>query len=233
MRTEARQTWRDVRDYIHGQILASKYRPGDKLPRDEDFAQELSCARTTVHRAMQSLVDDGVVERRRKGGTTVRSDPVTRTTLDIPITKVEIEARGHAYHHHLIDVCEDVPPPTVAARFGGADSGAALRIRALHLADGRPYVLEERWIALETVPEIRSVDLGTISANEWLVRNRPYNRCEVQIFADEISDHEVKYLEERPGSALLVLERTTWIDAAPITHVRAIHARGYRLLSNS
>ena len=89
-----RHSWREVRDHIRGQILDSTYRPGEKLPRDEGIAKELDCARSTVHRAMRSLAEDGVVERRRKGGTKVIPDPVMRTKLNIPITKGEIESRG-------------------------------------------------------------------------------------------------------------------------------------------
>lgn len=226
-----RQSWRDIRDHIHGQILDLTYRPGDKLPRDEDIARTLECARSTVHRAMRSLAEDGLIERRRKGGTTVRRDPVARTTLDIPIARAEVEARGQTYHHHLIGAEKEVAPPSVAARFGPDMAGSLLRIRALHLANGRPFMLEDRWVSLVTVPEMLSVNLGRISANEWLVHNRPFDRCDVQIFADRITDSEAQVMEVQAGGALLVLERMTFIDGAPITFVRVLHAPEYRLTS--
>ncbi|MCV6591311.1 MAG: GntR family transcriptional regulator [Silicimonas sp.] len=231
MTSAGRQSWRDLRDHIRGRILDQTFRPGDKLPRDEDLAQEFQCARTTVQRAMQALVDDGLVERKRKGGTTVRPDPVTRTTLDIPITRAEIEARGHGYRHHLIDRSTPEAPATIAARFGTPDPGKLLRLRALHLADGQPYVFEDRWVSFDTVPEIAAVDFSQVSSNEWLVRNRPYSRCEVQIYASPCTADEAAIMEVEPGTAMLVLERTTWLDEAPITHVRALHAPGYRLIT--
>ncbi len=232
MKTNPRQSWKDVRNHIRGRILDSTYRPGDKLPRDEDIARELACARTTVHRAMRSLADDGLVERRRKGGTIVRPDPVTRATLDIPITRLEIEARGHVYSHHLIRKTEQAATAAIAARFGQSVPGDLLHIAALHVADGRPYVLEDRWISLATVPEIRDVDLATTSANEWLVHNRPYSRCDVQIHATTCTETEAECMEIAKGSAVLVLERTTWINREPITFVRSLHAPGYRLMSS-
>jgi GntR family histidine utilization transcriptional repressor len=64
--------------------------------RDEDIALELGCARTTVQRAMQDLSMAGLVERKRKGGTHVRTDPVTRATFDIPITRREVEQRAQS-----------------------------------------------------------------------------------------------------------------------------------------
>ena len=63
-----RLSWKDVRDEIHEAILSGRYGPGDRLPRDADIADGLNCARSTVQRAMQDLFNNGLVERRRKGG---------------------------------------------------------------------------------------------------------------------------------------------------------------------
>ena len=229
MTAPARMSWTDVRDTIHARILDGTHRPGDKLPRDEDIAAEFGCARTTVHRAMQALAEAGVVERRRKGGTTVRTDPVARATLDIPITRLEVEARGARYGYQLIDLARAAAPPTVTAACELPAPHEMLRIRALHLADARPYIFEDRWIDLETVPEIERVDLTAVSANEWLVLNRPHSRFTLGIFARGASAEDARMMEVDDGTALLILERTTWIADAPITFVRATTAPGYRL----
>ncbi|MCY4153023.1 MAG: GntR family transcriptional regulator [Aestuariivita sp.] len=223
--------WKDVRDHIKRQILNSTYKPGDKFPRDKDIALELNCARSTVHRAMRSLADAGIVERRRKGGTFLKPEPVTRTTLSIPITRVEIEDRGYEYRHFLVSAKATKATPAIATRFGADKASRLLQIQALHLADNRPYVMEDRWISLDTVPEFVDVDLTQISANEWLVCNRPYSRCDVQISAHTITGEAGKFLEAAEGAATLVLERTTWIDDNPITHVTATHTPGYRLVT--
>ncbi len=229
MNKDRRLGWKDVQNHIHTHIQNCTYRPGDQLPRDEDLAKELGCGRSTVHRAMRSLADLGLVERRRRGGTTVKIDPVTRATIDIAITRLEIEARGYLYTHHIVQQKTILPHPSIAARFNATNLGQLLYIRSLHLADGRPYVCEDRWIVLDTVPEIKGVDLEQISANEWLVRNRPYSRCDVQIYATPATVEEAELMQTNGREALLALERTTWIGEAPITHVRAIHTPAYRL----
>lgn len=226
-----RHSWREVRDRIHARILDRTWKPGDKLPRDEDIAEEFGCARSTVHRAMRDLSESGIVERRRRGGTTVRSDPVTRATLDIPITRLEVEARGGRYGYQMLrrEIAE--APPAVAANFGLTAPHRMLRVEALHLADGRPYIREDRWIDLETVPEIAEVDLTRQSANEWLVRNRPYNRFQVRLYAHNASAADAAEMGLAEGAALLIIERTTWNGADPITTVRATTHPGYQLVS--
>jgi len=226
-----RLSWRDVRDRIRDAILAGRYGPGDRLPRDADIAREFDCARSTVQRAMQDLSDSGLVERRRKGGTRVRPDPLTRATLDIPITRREVERKGGRYGYQLIRLMEGTAPRGVLAAFELASARPMLRVEALHLSDGRPYILEDRWICPETVPEIHDVDLSCQSANEWLVLNRPYSRCDIRFYAVRADDKVAGPLGTSVGAALFVTERTTWIDTAPITTVKAIATPGYQLLT--
>ena len=228
-----RLSWKNVRDEIHEAILSGRYGPGDRLPRDADIAEDLNCARSTVQRAMQDLSDSGLVERRRKGGTKVRSEPVTRATLDIPITRREVEQKGGRYGHQLINSTRTDAPRGVMATFELKKTQAMLRVEALHLSDGRPYILEDRWISLDTVPEITGADLTTQSANEWLVLNRPYNQCDLRFYATSANNRVADLLQIETGAALLVVERTTWIDNAPITTVQAITRPGYQLVTRS
>lgn len=230
---DGQQSWKEVRDRIHEWVLSGRYAPGDKLPRDADIALELACARSTVQRAMQDLADTAIVERRRKGGTRVRPDPVVRATLDIPITRREVEDRGGQYGYQLIRQTMEPPPRAVQAAMGLIAPRELLRVEALHLSDGRPYVFEDRWICTRTAPGILDIDLSRDSANEWLVRNKPYSRFDVKIFAVNADTRIAELMATSPGDALLAIERTTWIDDAPITSVRAITAPGYQLLSRS
>ena len=222
-------TWKDVREKIHVEILEGVYGPGDKLPRDMDIAGNLNCARTTVQRAMRDLADSGIVERRRKGGTRVRSDPVTRATLDIPDTRKEVEAKGATYGYQLVRRSLEIAPRSIVARFGLAEPQQMLRVEALHMADNRPYTFEDRWVSTETVPEILGVDLAIQSANEWLIHNRPYSRFDLRFYAETADARAANLLDIQPGEALLVIERTTWIGAAPITTLKATACPGYQL----
>ena len=228
-----RQSWKEVRDRIRDQILDRTYAPGDKLPRDADIAEQYGCARTTVQRAMQDLSDTGLIERKRKGGTHVRTDPVSRATLDIPITRLEVEKSGATYGYQLIDRRERPMPRDIAAKLEQVEPIPMLRVQALHLADHNPHIFEDRWVSLETAPEILDVDLTRDSANEWLVRNKPYTRFDLRIYAISADEETAKMLATEPGSALLVIDRTTWIGTAPITSVRSFTVPGYQLLASN
>lgn len=224
-----RHNWTDIRDEIKRRVLDRELLPGAKLPNDQDLAEEFGCARTTVQRAMQDLAQSGTVRRRRKGGTTITLHPITRTTFDIPITRLEIEAAGKEYGYFLVSREIGTSPAHVASSFGLAAPKELLHVAALHMADKKPYIYEDRWIDPSTTPEILDVDLSRESANEWLVRNRPYSDCEVRFMAKKATRHESEMLATDMEEALFVVERTTWINKAPITMVRALGSPGYQI----
>tara|TARA_B110000211_G_C13799100_1_gene429720 strand:- start:146 stop:544 length:399 start_codon:yes stop_codon:yes gene_type:complete len=109
-----------------------------------------------------------------KSGKHVRTDPVTRATLDIPITRKEIEQKNGVYGYQLIKVEMAETPLQIAANFNLSSPTIMLHIEAIHLANKRPYIFEDQWVSTETVPEITAIDLSKESANEWLVRNKRY-----------------------------------------------------------
>ncbi|HSF22025.1 MAG TPA: UTRA domain-containing protein, partial [Burkholderiales bacterium] len=70
------------------------------------------------------------------------------------------------------------------------------------------------------------------SANEWLVRQVPYTRAEHVLRAAAATPAEAEPLQVAVGSPLFVNERTTWVGADAITHVRLAHpAERFRIVT--
>lgn len=225
--------WTEIRDEIRRRVLERELLPGDKLPSDQELAKEFGCARTTVQRAMLELAQSGTVRRRRKGGTTITLHPITRATLDIPITRLEIEATGKTPGYTLISQDIKQTPEPVTKAFRLSQPVDMLHVKALHLADGAPYIFEDRWVCHTTTPEILDVDLSIESANEWLIRNRPYSDCDIRFLAQKATADEARLLQTNPDDALFVIERTTWVNSLPITMVRAVGKPGYHISTRS
>lgn len=218
-----------MHDEIKGWLLSSRYQPGEKLPRDEDIAAQLGCARSTVVRAMQELSASGMVDRRRRGGTLVSPHRVTRATLEIPVHRIDIEARGLRYGHELIAQSHETPPAEISARLRLAAPLPCLRLRAVHLADGRPFIYEDRWIAVAFPADA----LGEISANEWLVTHCPYDRVDVSCGAVEADAALAGALGSAPGRAHFYMRRTTWASEQPITTVESYYQAGHMVTLGS
>lgn len=223
------QSWQAVQREVLRRIEAREWRPGALIPGEVDLAREFGCARATVNRALRELAEAGVLERKRKAGTRVALHPVRMARFEIPIIRHDIAARGADYGYRLLE-CATRPLPAATAAALGLEAGQQLlHVRALHFADGAPFVLEDRWINVAAVPEITEVDLGEISANEWLVENVAFSKGDLAFSARGAEPEDARLLQAPAGAALFVTERTTCRGAQPITAVRLLYAPGYRL----
>lgn len=226
--TELRD-WRSVRAEILRRIQDRTWPPGAAIPSETSLAAEFGCGRTTVNRAMRALADDGFLHRRRRAGTTVARHPVRRAKLDIPVTRLEIEARGGVWKHAVLVRRHMRPPASIAAALGIAPNLRILFLRSLHLSDGTPFLFEDRWINTSLVPGALQADFTQYSANEWLVHNASYTRGDMIYFACNANAEQAEILDTEPGIAILAAERITFARDEGITHVRLFHGPNYRL----
>jgi GntR family histidine utilization transcriptional repressor len=223
------KNWRDAQAEILNRIHIRQWKPGDLIPNEVELAKELGCARTTINRALRAVAEAGLIERRRKAGTRVTVHPVRKATLNISIVRHEIEERKQSYSYVLKSRRTRKPPADIRAQMGLKNDAQAVHISALHLADGKPYVYEDRWVNNATVPAINSVDLKTQSANEWLVVNAPFTEGSIGFSAIQADAAIADILNVERDAALFMIERCTWDTGQSITSVKLIYAAGYRM----
>ena len=222
-------SWQDVQNEVLRRIRSRQWKPGDLVPGEIDLAREFGCARATVNRALQAVADSGLLDRRRKAGTRVAIHPVRKATLSIAIIKHEIEQKGLTYGYALISEKRQRPPSAIRARMQLCANLSVLHINALHIADGKPYVFEDRWINIKSVPDVANADFSRQSPNQWLVENAPFTSGDIAFSATIASKKEAEVLSCTGGDALFSIERSTWDLDQAITWVRLTFAPGYKM----
>ena len=213
---------------VERRIYTREWQPGQSIPNEADLAIELGCARVTVNRALRTLAEIGLLDRRRKAGTRVALHPISKATLSIPLIRNEIEASGKLYGYHLLSQRSKAAPSSVAQKFALLDHAQLLHVVALHEADGKPYVLEKRWINDKIMPHSENVSFAELSANEWLLQNTPFTHGDIDFSAKNASQREATLLKTKPNTALFVISRTTWDHEKAVTMVELVFHAGHR-----
>ncbi len=213
-------------------ITNREWGPGDLIPNEEDLAGVYGCSRATVNRALRELAEAGLIERRRKAGTRVARRSTRGAMLQIPLVRAEIEASSRRYGYVLLHRSTLTSDSALSGRLDVAKDTPVLFLRCLHLADGEPYQLENRWINLDTVPNAAEVSFEEIGPNEWLVAEVPYTRAEHIFSAATPTGDERDRLRLRPDEPVFVIERRTWLAEKPVTYVKLSHiGSSYRMVS--
>jgi GntR family histidine utilization transcriptional repressor len=220
--------WETIRAEVLRRIRARDWPPGALIPGEEALASEFQVARATVNRALRDLADAGVLERKKRAGTRVAELPVRRARLEVPVIRLDVLGRGLDYDFKLLaDRLAPAPVP-VTARLGLPEGQEMRFLETLHLAGGRPYVHETRWLNPEVLPA-SPPDFARVSANEWLVTHVSLVSGDIAFTAEPASQREAEVLGVPVGTALLIAERTTHGTRGPVTLVRLAHAPGHRV----
>lgn len=225
----SQSSYRDIKAEALRRIQSREWVPGGLIPSETDLAQEFDCARATINRALRELAEAGLLDRRRKAGTRVSLNPVRKATLDIPITRLEVEEKGSRYRHNILSSQRIPAPEHISARMNIRGNLDLLHLKTLHLADDRPYLFEDRWINIAAASGILEAPLDSISANEWLVQNVPVSGGDISFLAQSATPEDALTLGISEGAALFVVERLTWVSDTAVTLVRLAYPPGYRM----
>ena len=222
-------TYREIKADILARITGGDWGPGSALPGEMDLAETYGVARATVHRAMRELVEDGIVERKRKSGSRVRMAPLRQARFDIPVIRREVEAAGRAYGYRLLHAEVAPAPDWLRARLDLPQGARMRHLVCLHYADAAPIQHEDRWINLGLLPQAETADFASQTPTEWLMAQIPFSAVEIRIMATAADAELAEQMGCAPGTPLLRTERLTRWDDQPVTQVQLTHAPGYAM----
>ncbi len=221
--------FQDIREEVLNRIQTRIWPQGSLLPTELELAAEFGCARATVNRALRELADQGIVTRKRKGGTRVVTTPVKQAKLPITVVRQTIEDMNARYRYALVSRTVLGCPAWLQAKLGLAEGAQVLHLRCMHHADNRPFQFEERWINVSAVPDVVDEDFLTVGPNEWLLAQVPFSDAEIAFSAVPATGELQEFLSVPPGTPLFQMERTTWFRKDPVTFVRMTFHQGYQM----
>jgi GntR family transcriptional regulator, histidine utilization repressor len=213
-----------IRSDIEAKILSGEWGPGHRIPFEHELTEQYGCSRMTVSKAITTLAEAGLIERRRRAGSFVARPRVHSAVLDIPDLKSEIEGRGEAYGFQLLSC--DRRPAQGADEAELAGGRALLALRGLHFAAGRPFALEDRLISLRAAPEAARIDFAQVSPGAWLLEHIPWTEAENRISALAADAETARLLALPPKAACLAVERRTWRAGLGVTRVLQVFPGG-------
>ncbi|WP_406496885.1 GntR family transcriptional regulator [Streptomyces sp. NBC_01604] len=190
----------------HGQLA-----PGNLLGNEIDLSVRLGLSRPTVRQAIQSLVDKGLLVRRRGVGTQVVHSQVKRP-LELSSLYDDLEAAGQAPATQVVRN-ETVPASAdVAAALGLAEGGQVTVLERLRSTYGQPVAflcnyLPAGLLDLDTA-RLESTGLYRLMRSAGIT----LHSARQTIGARSATVEEAALLDEQEGTALLTMQRTAYDD---------------------
>jgi DNA-binding GntR family transcriptional regulator len=197
-------------------------KPGDRLDNELDLTQRLGVSRPTVRQAIQRLVDQGLVVRRRGLGTVVGPPRILRP---VALTSLYDDLKASDRHPATLVLAagQIEADPEVAAILSLAPGDRVLSLERLRLADGAPLALMHNYLPAGLLESwrVRPEDaLQTMGLYELLRSHGVHLHAGQQVIgARKATWHESKLLEVPRSATVLTMTRTTFDKAGqPVEH---------------
>lgn len=207
----------EIRGDLTRAIIGGDYKPGDKLPTEEQLAERFGASRPTVNKAIGSLASDGLVARRKRAGTIV----LAQSAFWLPIIDVSryVQDRGEDYSFEILSRTERVNGVDGLNWPDAPADTPVLALECLHFGNAVAVQHERRLINLNAVPEAAKARFEKTPPGPWLLRHVPWSASEHRIGAIGAGDVLARLFGVRRGTPCLGLHRATSHRDVPLTTV--------------
>ncbi|MFJ2114286.1 MULTISPECIES: GntR family transcriptional regulator [unclassified Streptomyces] len=196
---------------LEAAIERGRLAPGSLLGNEIELAGRLGLSRPTVRQAIQSLVDKGLLVRRRGVGTQVVHSQVKRP-LELSSLFDDLEAAGQRPATRVL--LNTLMPATaeVAAALGVAEGSEVVFVERLRYAHDEPMAYLHNWLPAG----LFDCDTGRLRATGLYRMMRSagitLHSARQSVGARAATEEEAERLTEPVGAPLLTMERTTFDD---------------------
>ncbi|MDR7533737.1 MAG: GntR family transcriptional regulator [Armatimonadota bacterium] len=216
-----------VESWLRQQVAGGRLQ-GACLPTEAALVRQLGVSRITIRRAMERLVQEGLIYRvpgrgtfanpRRAREFRIERNPVDLLGFEDDIRRAGLAAETVVLRRDWVDA-----PADVAAALGLASGEEVLWLYRRGTAGGRPLWVEDRYLVRRLGARLRPREAATPSLLATLARERglTVNRAQVRISACEARREEARHLGLRRGAPVLAAEFVVHADGSPVQLVRA------------
>lgn len=185
------------------------------------MAHRLAVSRPTARKALQRLVDGGLVVRRRGVGTQVAPTQVHRP-VELTSLNADLTQAGHRPTTLVLDYVVREATDEEGQRLAVPSGSEIVAVRRVRNADGEPIALLTNLIPARIAPS--RAELETDGLYD-LLRERDIHLATAHqsIGARNATKADAELLAEPRGAALLTMNRTTFDEKGDIVEV-GMHA---------
>jgi DNA-binding GntR family transcriptional regulator len=198
-----------ISELLEKSILSGQLSAGDRLENEISICERLGLSRPTIRRAIEELVDKGLLVRRRGLGTQVVHGQVTR---GVELTSLfdDLERAGRKPSTKIVKFQLVPADATIAQQLGVAIGEKVVFLHRVRSAGKTPVAVMQNWIH----PRFAHLTEGDVSKSglyAWLRTNGASIQVAKQkIGARRASTEESNLLEIEKNSPVLTLDRTAF-----------------------
>jgi GntR family transcriptional regulator len=197
--------------------------PDEALPPERDLAEEFSVSRITVRKALDGLVNEGLLTRRHGAGTFVASR-VEKNFSKLSSFTEDMISRGRTPRSEWLKRAEGSVTPEESLVLGLSPGTPVYRFHRIRFADEAPMALEYSTVPAFSLPSADAVGSSLYEALDAAGCRpaRALQRLRAVLFTAE----QAELLNVRTGDAGLLIERRGFLKDGRAVEFTQSYYRG-------
>ncbi|KRK47991.1 UTRA domain-containing protein [Secundilactobacillus kimchicus] len=211
-----------IHNEIKRKIEAGKWAVGDRIPSERELAVQFNVSRMTLRQAIQTLVDEGILERFVGSGTFVANQKVQEKMSGVTGFSDVMLAQGKQPSSKTISYHMMSPSLSEAEKLKLKDGDQVLRMERVRYGDDVPISFEVATIPASIIeglskPEVTDSLYRALETK----RNLQPGRAKQNVSASLASERVAELLDIKRGDAILRLRQVSYLqDGQPFEYVR-------------
>jgi GntR family transcriptional regulator len=213
------QLQRSLRDAIEKGVIA----PDDALPPERDLAEMLGVSRITVRKAIDELVEDGLLIRKQGSGTYV-SNRVEKNFAKLTSFSEDMRARGRDPRSVWMTRAAGTVTPEESLTLRSSPGTPVFRFHRIRYADDAPMAIEYATVIATCLPSLDAVETSLYEALER-TGNRPVRALQ-RLRAVLLTAEQAKLLKAQERDAGLLVARVGYLKDGRAVEYSQSYYRG-------
>ncbi len=207
-----------IREILREELTSQQMPLGTPFPTEIQLMKRFDVSRTTIRKAVDDLVDEGLVHRVRGQGTFISGRHDMRELFTL-CSLADVPPRGRPLEWRVLEINQVAVDDRVAGKLHLEPGHPVTYIERLRLEDEVPLEFGMAWLPSEVGQIIAQEDLS-----RYLVASLLEDKCGVRlgdaectIGAANAEGSLAQVLQVRDGTAVLIMERTDYtVEGSPI-----------------
>lgn len=215
-----------IHNQIKRDIEAGVWKVGDRIPSERALSAQFKVSRMTLRQALQTLVEEGILERRVGAGTYVARQKVQEVMSGTTSFTEIMRSQGKFPSSQTISYRMASPSLSEQERLHLQENDRVVRMERIRLADSVPISFEVTTIPASMVKDFSRAEV-TDSFYATMEQKGGYQIGDAKqtVTATLASESIADYLDLKRGDPILRLRQITYLsDGRPFEYVRTQYA---------
>lgn len=201
-----------VATHIRELITSGELKPADQIPTEESLVEAHGVSRGTVRKALQLLIDEGLVETEQGRGSFVTTAVQSSNYFSLVSFDEEMRRQQRKPSTRLLKFEVRKAGKKTADRLHISPESIVYQIERLRLANDLPVAYESRILAKSLCPDLENEDVETQSLH-WLLSEKysiPLVKLVHTVERLPLTQLQADLLDAKTGEPAFVVDRMSF-----------------------